>query len=211
MLNRLFFALLITFASASVSVAQSGDALLERMRSTYENLSALRASFTQQTQSDFLDSDDIYTGTIVLSGDRYRVETPGHTFVSDGETVWVYNEADAQVLLNNHEDDETSFSISRFFFEADDTYTVQNSAREVLDGEVYYQMTLTPKDPESFFSEVRMWLRDRDNLVTRLQVSDLNETTMLFDLDDLELNPSLPTNTFTFEPPEGVEVVDLRL
>lgn len=211
MIQRLFLLFIVVALLAPPSKAQSADALLERMRSKYESLTALRASFVQQTTSDFLESDDVFTGMIVLSGDQYRVETPGHMFVSNGETVWVYNEADEQVLINNHEDDETSFSISRFFFEYDDSYRVDNTAREVLNGEVFYQLQLIPTDPESFFSEVRMWLRASDNLVTRLHVSDLNETQMLFELENIEINPALPNDTFAFEAPEGVEVVDLRL
>jgi len=211
MIQRLFCFLLAVALLTPAVTAQSAEALLERMRSKYESLTALQASFVQRTTSDFLESDDVFTGTIVLSGDQYRVETPGHMFVSNGETVWVYNEADEQVLINNHEDDETSFSISRFFFEYDDSYKVENTAREVLDGEVFYKLQLTPIDPESFFSEVRMWLRDSDNLVTRLHVSDLNETQMLFELENIQIDPALPSNTFAFDTPEGVEVVDLRL
>ncbi len=78
------------------------------------------------------------------------------------------------------------------------------------DGARHYRLNLKPKSPDSFFREATIWMRDRDDIITKLTVLDVNETRMVFTLDNIELNPVLDTDPFLFTPPDGVEVIDLR-
>ena len=124
--------------------------------------------------------------------------------------TWIYLADQNQVVVNDYVEEETAFSLTSFFGDYGDRYTVEAAESVRYDGALHHVLTLAPKGSDSFFSTVRLWMRDRDNLVTRLEVTDLNETQMTFELTDIELNPSLPASTFTFTPPSGAELVDLR-
>ena len=80
----------------------------------------------------------------------------------------------------------------------------------IYNGERHYRLTLMPKSADSFFREATLWMRDRDDVITKMAVLDVNETRMIFTLDNIELNPSLDADTFRFTPPDGVEIIDLR-
>jgi outer membrane lipoprotein carrier protein len=208
------FALLLGACVLSIgqrpALAQDGDAVFERLQQKYEALSSLRAEFTQTMSSAFSDQEATSSGTLVLSGDKYRVETSSQTLVTDGTTTYVYLPSEQQVLINKASNDESSFSPSEFLLNYDKRFNVSDVAEATVDGQTHYRLTLTPKRDDSFFQEATLWMRTRDAVITRLEVLDVNETRMTFQLENIQLDPALPADAFTFTPPEGVEVIDLR-
>ena len=205
----LAFTVLVLFAGQSAS-AQNADALFERLQSKYESIDALRANFSQTMTSPYSEMEESFSGTLVFQRDSYRVETGTQTFVTDGTVTWIYLPSENQVLINDYVEDETAFSLNNFFLNYSERYDIAQADVVQLDGARHYQMRLTPKSGDAFFTSVTIWMRDADNLVTKMEVVDVNETTMTFDLDDIEENPALKAGTFTFEAPAGAEVIDLR-
>ncbi len=190
--------------------AQSGKDVLDRLQDRYRDVAALKAEFTQTVSSPFTTAGEQFSGTLVLSGDRYRVETGQQTIVTDGKTMWIYNADERQVLVNDFVKDETTFSLSDFLFHFEDVYEIVSVGRALSGGENHDVLRLRPKNPEAFFTEITVVMRERDDLVTRLEVVDINDSKMIFSLRKIEMNPDLAANTFVFNPPDGAEVVDLR-
>lgn len=201
---------IVSFSGHSAAIAQDADALVDRLKSTYESVDAIRARFSQRMSSDLIDEEESSAGTIVLQGDRFRVETASQTIVTDGVVTWIYNAPEDQVLINDYVEDETTFSLNEFLFNFDAHYAVKTVGREQVDGAWHHTLTLNPRNPDSFFSAVTLWVRDADTLVDRLDVTDMNGSAFTFTLDGIELNPELRPDTFQFTPPESAEVVDLR-
>lgn len=190
--------------------AQQQDPAVARLKAKYAAITTLKATFTQQMSSDYMDGTETFSGKLYLQDKMYRVETSQQTVVTDGEATWIYNVTDNQVLINDYVEDETTFSLNQFFFNFDDKYTVQSVSSVTLNGAAHAQITLSPSYEDLFFTAATLWLRDRDDLVTQIEVIDVNETRMVFSLDDIEINPSLDPSLFEFKPPAGAEVIDLR-
>ncbi len=202
----LFFAVLL----AGQAQAQHADVVLRRLKAKYDTLESLRASFSQTMTSAYSDQASTFSGTLVLKGNRYRVETDAQTLVTDGVTTWLYDESENQVLINDYIEDETAFSPGDFLMNFDQDYNVTAAQAVRLEGQPHFKLSLKPKSRDSFFREATLWMRDRDDVVTRLEVLDVNETKMMFSLKNIELNPAIPAKAFTFTAPKGAEVYDLR-
>ncbi len=213
---RRFAVSLALLAAAVLSVghppafAQDAGAVFERLLNKYHAITGLRAAFTQTTTSAYADGEDTFRGVLILQGEKYRVETGAEILVVDGEVLTVYRPVEKQVLINDVTEDENSFSPSEFLLHYDRRFEVAGVETAQLGGQRHFKLRLRPKNPDSFFREATLWMRDRDDLITRLELTDANETRMVFTLTDIELNPVLDAATFTFTPPEGVEVIDLR-
>lgn len=204
---RILSGLLCLIITSSGSVhAQTADEVLAALRSKYDTMTSLRATFNQTTSSTYMDETEHFHGDIILQGDSYRIEMPSQTIVTDTRITWVYNKSENQVLINDYVDDETTFSLSRFLNEFDSAYTV-DAFESTDEGSI---LTLLPLDPFSSFQSVTIWTRSRDDLVTRLDVVDVNDVQMSLDLLDIEFNPPVPGGSFVFVTPEGVEEIDLR-
>jgi len=192
------------------AAAQSADTVFERLKEKYDTIESLRAEFSQTMTSSYMDDEVTSKGVLVIQGDRYRVETDGQTLVTDGDVTWVYMPSQNQVLINDHNDDEQTFSINEFLFDYDENFDASDVKTATLGGQKHFVLTLTPKSEDAFFTEATLSMRDSDDVITQLQVVDVNGTTMLFNLENIQLNPTLQDNIFSFTPPQGTEVVDLR-
>ena len=209
-LSLVLTACFVLLSGQQPAAAQTDGDPMERLRAKYESIDALRAEFTQTMTSEYSDTEETFEGTVILDGDRYRVEAGQNTFVTDGKVTWIYDTAKNQVLINDYVEDETAFSLNDFFFESNRDFELTSTETETVDGEAHLVLHLTPKRDDAFFSDVTIWMRERDDLATRLEVLDVNGTKMAFRLDNIELNPPVDDEMFTFTPPEGTEVVDLR-
>ena len=204
------FAAIVLTAGHPAAHAQDADVVFERLLAKYNSIDALSAEFTQTMSSAFSEQEDSFTGRLILQGDKYRVETGTEVLVVNGQETYVYRPMEQQVLINDVVEDEASFTPSSFLLNYDQRFDVRDVAVVTYNGAKHYRLNLEPKSPDSFFREATIWMRDRDDIITKLTMLDVNETRMAFTLDNIELNPPLDADTFSFTPPEGVEIIDLR-
>ncbi len=189
--------------------AQSGEEVIATVRNRLRQSKALSADFDQTFTSEYIDHTESVNGTILLQGDKYRVETSLQTFVTDGNITWIYNRTENQVLINNYVEDETTFSLNRFLFDFDDRYYVAEMEGAPSDRS-QHRITLRAFDAGEFFPEVTMVVDRATYAITRLEVVDANQTLITINLRNLDLNPEVDPNAFTFDPPGSSEIVDLR-
>ena len=210
----LFAALVLTAghpaAHAQTADAQQADAVFDRLLAKYNAIDALRAEFTQTMSSSYMDQEESFTGLLILQGEKFRIETATEVLVVNGQETYVYRPIEQQVLISDVVEDEASFLPTDFLLHHDERFDVLDVDVVDYNGERHYRLNLKPKSPDSFFREATLWMRDRDDIITKMTVLDVNETRMIFTLDNIELNPSLDADTFSFTPPDGVEIIDLR-
>lgn len=202
--------LFVLFVGHTTSHAQSNEQLVEWLRNRYDTVDLLQADFVQHTTSPFGDEMPVNRGTLWLRDDLYRVETDYQTFVTNGETTWIFDTAANQVLVNDYIEDETTFSITHFLENFDSDYEVVSSSTVREGGEKLYTLRLRARIDSLFFKEVTLWLRDADHIISRLLVTDVNDAVLDFKLEDIEINPTLDFDPFAFVPPDDAEVIDLR-
>jgi len=200
----------VLFSGQQISSAQTSDELVQRLRTRYDAVELLRADFTQQTTSPFGELMPENSGTLILEGNNYRVETEAQTFVTNGTTTWVHDTFQNQVIINDFVEDEATFVISDFLDTFHLNYDIIESSTSYLDGIKHYKLRLSSLAPSSFFKEVTLHVRDSDDVITEMNVLDVNDAVLQFSLDQIELNPAIEGNPFTFEPPSGADIIDLR-
>lgn len=205
------FAAIVYFSLQPAAQAQDPQAVLEQLRGQYEEIETLEARFTQTIHLPQAAAPEMNTGTLTLQDDRYRVEMPDQTIVADGQTTWIYMHAEEQVLINDYEEDETTFSPANFFLQFDERYTPSEAQTTTREGQTYLRLLLESQDPATMFIEITVWIHEESRMVHRIDVVDVNETEITFELDDIVLNPTVDEDVFVFSPPEDVEVIDLRI
>ena len=189
---------------------QRAQDLAARLADKYDSIQTMKAQFVQIVTSQFMDDPERFSGLLIFSQNQYRIETSTQTIVTDGTTTWIHNRGKQQVLITDFVEDETSFSLTSFLRNFDEEYDVRAEGQESLSGTQHDILFLTPRDDFSAFRSVRLWIRRRDLIVTRLLVIDLNDVTMTFDLSEITVNPELDSKTFAFQIPADVEIIDLR-
>jgi len=210
-MHRLAIAVAVfSLTLASPALAQTNALSLSDVQEAYDDLEGLRASFTQLISSDFAGDTTRVEGTVLLSGNKYRVQTPDQTVITNGETTWIYTPADSQVVINDAGNDATQVTPKTFLTASSDRYRITESQSVTRAGDPHQKLAVTATDSTSRFEAAVLWVRQADRVVTRMQATDRNGSTLDLRLGDITVNPTLEDSSFAFSPPNGVEVVDLR-
>ena len=210
-MHRLAIAVAVfSLTLASPALAQTNALSLSDVQEAYDDLEGLRASFTQLISSDFAGDTTRVEGTVLLSGNKYRVQTPDQTVITNGETTWIYTPADSQVVINDAGNEATQVTPKTFLTASSDRYRITESQSVTRAGAPHQKLAVTATDSTSRFEAAVLWVREADRVVTRMQATDRNGSTLDLRLGDITVNPTLEDSSFAFSPPNGVEVVDLR-
>ena len=210
MIRRVLFLVPLLCVGVSGLAGAQEVPSLDALQSRYNNLGGLRAAFTQVTRSEFADDSTRIEGRVLLAGNRYRVETPSQTVVTNGTTTWIYSPADSQVVVNDAEANNSTVTPQTFLTASAEKYDVASTRTVRRDGVAHHALSLTEADGSARFKEAVLWVRRSDRVVTRLRATDRNGSVLELRLDDIEVDPSIGSRSFTFSAPDGVEVVDLR-
>jgi outer membrane lipoprotein carrier protein len=196
-----------TLTSAATGQSTEAEQIMQRLRDRFQESGMLSATFRQTLDADYAGSSSSIEGKIFLKDRQYRIETSDQIVVTDGVVTWVYVEEDRQVIVNDYEEDEETFTLGHFLDERSDRYDV-SLAPEQPEG--YHVVTLSAKTPDTFLERATLWIDAREYIVSRIEVVDVNGAFMRFEMSDVDLEPELDESTFQFQPGEDVEVVDLR-
>ena len=197
----------ILILATSFVQAQTANQIVDRLKQKYESIRGMKANFTQEMRGQ---NTATTSGEILMQGNKYRITTPQLTKVTNGTTVWDYSASEKQVLVNNYVDGENAFSPSSFFVTNSDRFRIIKVEDQTLNGKPHWILKLYPRNSDAFMREVTLFVRQEDTLPTKFRVVDKNGTNATFTLRNIQLNPRIRANTFTFSAPRGVEVIDLR-
>ena len=138
-----------------------------------------------------------------------RVERPGHIIVNDGETVWSYIPKNNQVQISDSEGSNEMFlSPPNIFKQNAEEHQAVLLGEEKINERDCDVLSLVSRDPGETL--VTVWI-DRD---LHFPVKAREETSTgdiaTHALSDVRLNEIIDDRIFTFIPPEGVSVIDMR-
>lgn len=207
--RSLLLGVLLFLAPVLSAPAQDAPSL-EALQARYDTLEGLRATFTQVTASEFADDSTQIDGTVLLAGNKYRVETPRQTVVTNGSTTWIYSPADSQVVVNDADAEASTLTPQAFLTTSAEKYDVVSTRTTPRDDTPHDVLSLAAANSSARFEKATLWVRSTDRIVTRLRALDRNGSILDLRLREIRVNPHISEGAFSFSAPEGVEVVDLR-
>lgn len=187
--------------------APDGDGIAEIV-AYLEQMTSLSADFEQLRYDEYDALVETAQGHCdILRPGRFRWiyrEPYAQSIVSDGTTLWIYDEDLAQVTVNpvGAGGQGSPAELLGAEFAVLDRYVVERLA----DADDYRWFALTPKAPASDFQRVELGWKDGEVAAMRLK-DNLGQTTRLT-FSDLHRNVGMPDTVFAFTPPAGVDVIE---
>jgi len=202
----------ILFSVSTVCAQQlSIRDVTEKMQRRYETIDNVVAVFTQQVKFGFSSIEQRFSGTLTMKKPgKYRVESEHQTLVTDGSTVWAYSPVNKQVVIDRYKENQNSISPDQFLLNLPSTYYSTLLETETEGPKKLLTVKLVPKDDRSFVKSVKLRLVEGTWDVRRIDIVDVNETETTYVIDRLTLNATINDTIFSFSPPPGTEIVDLR-
>ncbi|HSJ57117.1 MAG TPA: DUF4367 domain-containing protein [Anaerolineae bacterium] len=149
-------------------------------------------------------------------------ELVGTTMVTDGQQAWLYEPTENRVMVGAAGEldmplpQEVLGHLQEAIQGVLDASTVELSGEETVAGHDTYRLVLTPKEgaeaqPALLSSgTTTLWVDQEEWFVLKVLFESEALGRGSLEVQSFELNPGLPDDLFTFEIPEGAEVVDVK-
>ena len=192
--------LFLIFFSA-IAFSQNAEAVLKSLQNKFDSISTLSVDITQKTNAK-----SVQTGKMFFKKENnLRIEFPYQTIVSNGSTSWNYNKKNKKVIISNY--DETGSGLLSINYLI---YQYPSECELSLSSEGDKQiLILKPKSNRNNMGMVKLYIT-KENLIDRAIISNKDSGTIEVLFSNYKLNQKLSDSQFTFIPPEGTAVVDLR-
>ncbi len=201
----------------SIFNAKRADQILSKVQERYRGITNFAAEFLQSSYLSALEVSEASSGSLIFSKPgkmRWEYRTPDkQLFITDGDSLWLYQEEDNQVLIDKFSKAFVSDLPVSFLVGLGDLKKDFESAKicENPDG---YVLELTPKGKgdtkEEGLERLKLLASTTNYLIKGASVIDLsgNVTSFLFRAIDTE--KKLKGEEFALAFPKGVDVIDRR-
>ena len=197
---------LLAAALPAIAGADADARAAARLTAAIASLEGLRAEFRQTVTDANGEQTEAAEGSVALARPgrfRWDYRTPPQLIVSDGTTVWLYDEDLAQVTVRSAA--ETLSGTPALLLAGQGDLAVEFVISDGGEADGLAWTRLQPKDAEGDFSEVSVGIAGGE--LRRMTLVDRLGQTTRVDFSRIERNPRFEPGTFTFVPPPGVDVV----
>ena len=213
MKNISLFLLIFSFlASVCGNVYPQDDItaqeIIQNVQNVYKDIDDAKASFSQTIKFS-KSKAQTSSGTLYIKKEnKYRIETTNQTIVTDGTTSWSYSPKKKQVIIDNYKETGNTFSPNKYLFQYPENFYSDLEGTEQLSGKDVYVLKLRPRE-SGYVKSAKLWVDKTDWIIKKIYIVT-DESTTTYVVKNVQTNVGLSNSKFTFTPPEGVEVIDMR-
>jgi len=203
--------ILLIAVFASLCRAQddiTAQEIIQNVQNVYRDMSDAKASFTQTIKHSGAKAQTSSGTLYIKKENKYRIEAGGMIIVTDGTTSWSYNPKKKQVIIDNYKEDANTFSPNKYLFQYPENFYSDLEGNETIGGVDTYVLKLRPRE-SGYVKSAKLWVEKSSWLIKKISVTT-DESTSTYTVKNVQLNIGLGNSKFTFLPPEGVEVIDMR-
>jgi outer membrane lipoprotein carrier protein len=203
----IFPALFATGAFAQDDNITAQD-VIQNVQNAYNEISDAKASFTQ-TLKFGKQKAQTSSGTLYIKKEtKYRIETGAQTIVTDGSTSWSYSPNKKQVVIDHYKETGNTFSPNKYLFQYPENFYSDLTGTETISGKDVYVLSLKPRE-SGYVKSAKLWVGKEDWMIKKIYIVT-DESTATYSVKNTQTNIGLSNSKFTFSPPEGTEVIDMR-
>ncbi len=190
----------LAFVLANAFGQGDTDDLLKSVQSKYNSINSISVNFNKSAGSK-----EDFSGKLFLKKEnKLRIEIKNNIIVTDGNTFWNYDKKQKKVIINNYDaSDPSEFSLNSFINDYPSKCTLSSGT----EGD-FRTLTLVPKTKDLNFKTATLYINET-SLIEKV-VLENNTGASTITLSGYKLNQNIPDTEFTFSPPEGIKVIDLR-
>jgi outer membrane lipoprotein carrier protein len=191
-----------------------GAAILRRASAAYENVRSLQADFVMNFENPLLRQRLTSRGTLYQrQPDRIALrfsDPAGDLILGDGQYFYMYqpsNNPDQYFRQPAAAAGETGVNLqAQFVGNPVERFNFTLEGTESVGGRGAHVLNLVPRQRADYRS-LKVWIDDRDSLVRRFELTEHNGSIRRFDLQNMQVNPTIPDAVFRFTPPPGARAV----
>jgi len=189
----------------SPALAEEELSPADRLVGLLDKITSLHASFQQSSRTQEAQSGEVW----LMKPNQFRLETGAplsQTIVSDGDSLWTYDRDLEQVVISSlsHRIEELPILL----LAGDAASLVDDYRIDFFEDEVQQFFLLQPLESAGILGRLSITFEDGTPVSVGVDTSTHERTVINL---AVEPEPKVAGDTFTFIPPDGIDVIDDRL
>lgn len=217
-MKKVFIAIGIFLISGTVLLAQSPEVvkaenILDDVSETTQSYESIKADFTFTLENIESDVADSHSGTVLISGEKYKASLMDVDSYFDGTTLWTHLKEVGEVNISNPDPmDDTTLSPSNIFNIYKEGFRYIFAGDTTVDGENVQVVDLFPEDRDKPFSRIKLFVKKSNHHITKISQIGKDGNNYIIDIHNMETNVPFETSDFAFDMEEhpDVDVIDMR-
>ena len=182
--------------------------VIQNVQNAYKDITDAKASFSQTVKFN-KGKAQTSSGTLYIKKEsKYRIETGSQTIVTDGSTSWSYTPGKKQVVIDYYKETGNTFSPNKYLFQYPENFYSDLTGTEKIAGKDVYVLSLKPRE-SGYVKSAKLWVGKDDWIIKKIYILT-DESSSTYSIKNIQTNIGVSNSKFTFTPPEGVEVIDMR-
>lgn len=211
---KIVLLLFLAVSAAAASYNGQNDAQAIRVLDSFSSNASKAPSVSmtfRMISADLTENrSDTLDGSIILSGDKYKLILGENTVWHNGETIWNYLSAEKEVTITRPDKKDHSFQNR-----PSEIFTMYKSgfkSRLIEDRSEAIIIDLYPEDIKSDLVRVRLILNKPDLILSSLEYKSREGLVITLQVSDYNLKQKPDPDTFVFHPEKykWVEINDMR-
>ncbi len=187
--------------------------ILDVVSAKFKTYKSPQASFTYKVENAQGKALSTKKGTVVMKGNKYKVNMDGLEISSDGRTVWNYDRSANEVTVNSVDISGNAMTPQKLltdFYDKDFYYKYNGEKKD--GGKSVQEIELTPTDKSKPFYKVYLLVNKATNTISSARFLEKTGGRYSYSITSLKPNANVKDSDFIFDKSKhpGVEVVDLR-
>jgi len=201
-------AVIFTTVLCAQTKDQKASALLDEVSRKAQSHKTIKVDFSYTMENKKAKINEEKTGTLLISGDKYRMTAAGQTVISDGKTIWTYIKESNEVQINALDNKDDALTPSKLLTSYNANYKskILKSADPAVE-----TVELIPNTIRNFTRAI-LGIDKAKKQVKSFTLFDKNGNTFTYKIKSYVTNSTVTEADFMFDPAKypGVEVIDMR-
>ena len=183
-------------SNSETSFYDSKAKALQVLKTVYQRYDAL-SSLTMDIDVTIMDGDYAYkkTGSTIVKGDKFKLDTEDEKIVSDGQSMWVYLKSDKSLQITDATEDNQNF----FCYPTKLLQKYQSSCAVELIGQANgnYTVQFNAYNDDCPYETIKVSI-NKNYQITKISVLEAEDMGYTISINNIKKNVSLSDSTFKF-------------
>lgn len=206
----LFLAIIILGLKIQAQTDKDAVQILDAFSSKAKSAPSVSMKFDLVTVNQVEKTTDTLSGSVTLSGDKYRLELPDNIVFFNGESSWSYLPAEKEVTVTKPDKKDNSFQNKPSAVYS--MYKTGYKNRLVEEKQNSWIIDLYPEDLKTDLMRIRLTIGKQQLNLINLEYRRKDGITSTLYVKEYNLTKKPAPDTFTFQKDKysGVDVIDMR-
>jgi len=186
-------------------------ALLDEVSAKTKSYKSIRAEFSYTMENKQAKINEVKTGTLSLSGDKYRLKAAGQEVICDGKIIWTYLKESNEVQINDLDNKDEALTPSKLLSSYNASYKSKMLKDRSATDPNEASIELIPIVIKNFTKAVLIVDKVKKQVKSFI-LYDKSGNVFTYKITKYQTDIPVTAADFTFDKTKfpGVEVIDMR-